>query len=254
MDHIGVIASPDRLPAARASGAHHIEPPIVGGLVHPDGDGWAIDPAYDDGPYPSFSLLFPGDVPLSDPRVPTDAAHDYLEAVLPLVASVAAPGAIVVFGSGTARRVPEGVDRTAAANRFASVVELARDHADAHDLRVVLEPLNGAETDMVNSITEAVRFLDEHDIEGVDVVADLHHIVTEGEPLAVVAEHVDRIGHVHLADGGRRYIGAGGNPWPELLDVLAAGGYTGLASLECAWGDDFAGELATSLELVRAHR
>jgi len=159
----------------------------------------------------------------------------------------------VVFGSGTARRIPDEVDHAAGVERFAETVRGVRDRAAAHGLTVVLEPLNTGETNLIHTIEEAIAFLDDHGIDGVPVVADLFHIMLASEPLSVVRDHIDRIGHVHLADGERRFIGFGGYPWRELLDVLDSAGYTGRMSLECRWGDDHSGEVRTSLDNVRAH-
>jgi D-psicose/D-tagatose/L-ribulose 3-epimerase len=246
----GVVTGPDRLDAVRASVADYVEPSIVGGLLVEHGGAWSVDPVFVGDRYPSFALLFPGTIPLSDPRAPIDHVWAYLDQALPAIASVAVPGARIVFGSGTARRVPDGVDRADAIERFAEVVAGTRDRAAALGLRIVLEPLNRGETDLVNSIDEAVGFLDRHGIDGVDVVADLFHVMTEQEPFEHVRRYAGRIGHVHLADGDRRFVGAGGFPWREFLQTLDDAGYTGSVSLECRWGDDFATELATSLALV----
>jgi D-psicose/D-tagatose/L-ribulose 3-epimerase len=251
---VGVIVGPDRVAAAESENPDYLEPAITGSLVHRGDDGhWTLDPVFAGRRHPSFALLFPGDLVLSDPRVALDPVWAYLDEVLPLIASVAEPGARIVFGSGTARRIPDDVDAAAGAARFAETLRGVRDRAAAHDLVVMLEPLNTGETNLIHTIVEAIAYLDEHGIDGVPVVADLFHIMAASEPLAVVGEHIDRIGHVHLADGGRRFIGAGGYPWRELLDVLDAAGYARGHTLECNWGDDFTGELRTSLALVREH-
>jgi len=253
MTSIGVVTAPEYLDAVRASGADHVEPAVVGGLLVQRDGSWVRSDGYGPEPYPSFALLFPATVPLSDPRTGPDLVRRWLDLALPVIASTAQPGARVVLGSGAARRVPGGVDPTAAAERFAEVLASTRDRAAEHGLRIVLEPLHRGETDLVNSIGEAVRFLDTHGIEGVDVVADLFHVMREQEPLEDVARYAHRIGHVHLADGDRRFVGAGGYPWRAFLDVLRTAGYGGAVSLECRWGADVAGELRTSLRLVREH-
>lgn len=249
----GVVLSADRIDQALAAGADYLEPTIAGGLVvrAPDG-AWTLADAFSGRHYPSFAVFFPGDLRLSDPRAPLDPVWEYLDAVLPLVASVAEPGARIVFGSGAARTIPDDVDRAAAEERFAQVVRGTRNRAAAHVLTIVLEPLNRGETNLISTIAEAVAFLDRHGIDEVPIVADLFHITVEGEPLASVREHADRIGHVHLSDGDRRHVGAGGQPWRELLELLDAAGYPGNASLECTWGDDPEAEMRTSLGLLRS--
>lgn len=248
---VGVIVPSTQAALARAAGADYVEPTVVGDLVRRDAQGrWARDPGYDQPAAPSFAVLVPGDLPLSDPVADPGPVTDYLGAALAAIGAVALPGAKVVLGSGAARTVPDGAPLDAARARFADVVRQARDLARAHDLRVVLEPLHAGETNLLNGIGEAVAFLDEHGIEGVDVVADLFHVMTAGEPLADVAAHADRIGHVHLADTGRRAPGTGDWPVAELLRVVREAGYDGTLTIECRWGD-LAAELPAALAFVR---
>ncbi len=250
MSGVGVIAPVRDTPTVLAAGADYVEPSIVGNVVVPAEGGWVPNPDYDAPPAPSFAVLFPGDVKLADPTFPMTQVEAYLGPTLDAVAQVALPGALVVLGSGAARTIPVGADRAAARARFAEVVMLARDLAAERDLRLVLEPLHTGETNLVNSVGEAVELLTEHRIDGVPVVADLFHIVMAGEPLEAVAEHTTRIGHVHLADTGRRAPGTGDWPIAELLTLLRARGYDGSLTIECHW-DDLARELPDALAVVR---
>lgn len=253
MSSFGVIAPSARTATALAAGVDYVEPAIAGNVAVADGDGWRLAPEYEGGRHPSFAILFPGgDLRVADPGFPAERVTAYVDAVLPLVASVAEPGAKIVFGSGAARTVPDGVDPAAAEARFAEVLRETRDRAAGVDLQIMLEPLHRGETNLVNSIREAVAFLDRHGIEDVPVVADLFHIQLEHEPFAVLHEHADRIGHAHIADTGRRYLGSGDWPWREFVGELRTAGYDGSVSLECIWGDDFGGEVRASLEALRA--
>ncbi|MCT9619849.1 MULTISPECIES: sugar phosphate isomerase/epimerase [unclassified Curtobacterium] len=259
----GVVAGAALTEAVRRAGADHVEPTIAGNLaIRPNGDGgghdhgggWVLDDGYAGDRFPSFAILVPGDLPLltADP----DAVRDYFEAVLPIVHSVAEPGAKIVFGSGTARTAPDGMPETEAHRRFAEVLRTARDTAAANDLRIVLEPLSRSETNVLHSVAEAVRFLDDTAVDGVDVVADLFHIRNEGESLDVLREHGARIGHVHVSDRDRRPLGADGGDdvWRDFLAAVHDGGYRGSVSLECNWSPDTATaeqEIGRSLELLR---
>jgi sugar phosphate isomerase/epimerase len=248
----GVIAPSARTAAALAAGVDYVEPAIAGNVAVADGDGWRLAPEYEGRRHPSFAILFPGDVRVADPGFPREQVTAYVDAVLPLVASVAEPGAKIVFGSGRSRTVPDGADRAAAEARFADVLLETRDRAASVGVQIMLEPLHKGETNLVNSIREAVAFLDEHGIGGVPVVADLFHIELEHEPFTVLHEHADRIGHAHIADTGRRYLGSGDWPWREFVGELRTAGYGGSISLECVWGDDFGAEVRSSLEALRA--
>ncbi|MGN6409325.1 MAG: sugar phosphate isomerase/epimerase family protein [Curtobacterium sp.] len=254
----GVVAGAALTEAVRRAGADHVEPTIAGNLaIRPNGDGhggWLLNDVYAGHRFPSFAILVPGDLPLltADP----DAVRDYFETVLPIVRSVADPGAKIVFGSGTARTAPDGMPAAEAHRRFAGVLRTARDSAAANDLRIVLEPLSRSETNVLNSFAETVRFLDDARVDGVDVVADLFHIRNEHESLDVLREHGARIGHVHVSDRDRLPVGAEGGDelWRDFLRAAHDGGYRGSVSLECRWsGDPTAAEaeIRRSLDLLR---
>ncbi|MCJ1712830.1 sugar phosphate isomerase/epimerase [Curtobacterium sp. VKM Ac-2922] len=247
---IGIVAGAALTHIVRRAGADHVEPGIAGNLVHRDGDGWRLDPAYDDERFGSFALFVPPDLSLltEDP----DVVDGYLRAVLPIVALVATSGARIVFGSGTARTAPPDMPMAQAHERFARVVRVARDLAATHDLRIVLEPLNRDETNVVHTIEQAVAFLDAFDLQGVSVVADLFHVQAEHESFDVVRSLADRIGHVHVSDRDRLPPGEGDWPWPEFLAAVHQGGYRGPVSLECRWSDDPEPQMDAALRAVRA--
>lgn len=247
----GVIVPSERIPGALAAGADYAEPTIVGNLVVEDGGGWARNPDYDASVRRgSFAILFPGDLSLADPDFPAGRVTAYLDAVMPIIGSVAEPGAKIVFGSGRARTIPEGVDVGAARARFAEVVVETRDAAERNQLQIVLEPLNRGESNLLNSLQEAVDFLDEFGIERIPVVADLYHIMLEEEPLSVVQALGARIGHAHIADAGRVPPGQGDWPLTAFIDALRTGGYDGPVTIECIF-EDFEPELESALAHLR---
>lgn len=249
---VGVVAGAALTEAVRRAGADHVEPTIADNLTVRTGDDgrWALHDAYGGARCSSFAILVPGDLALLTAGPTTVRA--YFDAVLPIVHSVAEPGAKIVFGSGTARTAPPGMSDADARARFARVVRVARDTAREHDLRIVLEPLNRSETNLIHTIDEAVRFLDEFDLDGVGVVADLFHVQTESESFDVVRAHGDRIGHVHLCDRDREAPGTRDWPWPEFLRAVQDGGYRGSVSLECHWPDDAESAMRSALDEVRA--
>jgi sugar phosphate isomerase/epimerase len=233
-------------------GADYVEPTIVGNLVQEDGSGeWVLHPGYDaPRQCPSFAILFPGQLKLSDPAFPAQAVTDYLEAVIPIIADAGSAGAKVVFGSGAARTIPSGTDRRTAEARFADVLRETRDVAARHGIVVMLEPLNAGETNLLHTMEECAQFLDSHGIDDVPIVADLYHIMLEGEPLSTVTTLGARIGHAHIADTGRTPPGQGDWPLSEFLRALTAGGYAGNVSIECTWSD-ISTELEPALEHLR---
>ncbi len=250
---LGVVAGAELTEVVRRAGADHVEPTIAGNLAVRDGTGWRRNEVYAGQRFPSFAVLVPGDLPLLTTELGT--VRSYFESVLPIVRSVAEPGATIVFGSGTARNAPDGMAGDDALRRFGEVVRTARDVAAANDLRIVVEPLSRAETNVLHTVDATVTFLDGAALGGVGVVADLFHIRNEGESFEVLRRHGDRIGHVHLSDPDRRPPGTVDDVWHEFLAAVHDGGYRGAVSLECRWALDAEtaeAEIRSALERVRS--
>lgn len=249
----GIIARNERLRPAFVAGADYVEPIVVGTLVVPDGERWVRNPDYA-GPEraPSFAILVPADLRLSDPRTEITDLESYAEQVFAIIGSVAVPGALVVLGSGGARTIPDGITPTAGRDRFADSVRVLRDAAERHGVRIILEPLNSRESNLICSLREAVDFLDEYGIDRVDVVADLQHMMVEGESLDEIVALGSRIGHAHICDTERTPPGRGDWPLGEFLTALRRGGYDGPVTIEANF-TDFESELADALVWLRAH-
>ena len=178
MEH-GILTDRAGTAAAYAAGADYVEPTIVHNLLIEQADGtWQEAPLADAWqPAPSFAVIAPAGLGLSDPAADHEAIAQHLRLVMTAAARRARPGATIVLGSGAARTTPEGVDPAAAREQLARSVRLARDLAAEHGLEAILEPLHRGETDQINTLAEAVEFLDAHDLAEMRVVADLFHIM-----------------------------------------------------------------------------
>lgn len=249
----GVVVPSELAAEAIALGADHVEPPIVGNVIESDADGqWRPAPGFvQPRPASSFALLFPGEPRIADPAIPMAAVEDYLRTALDAARAVAEPDAKIVLGSGTARTIPDGVDREAAEARFADVLRTARDLGAERRLRILLEPLNRGETNLLHTMADCAAFLDDHGIGGVGLVAGVYHVMLEGESFDTVRDLGPRIGHVHLSDEDRQPPGTADWPLAEFLRAVRDGGYAGSASLECRWSV-LADELPEALAAVRS--
>ena len=118
-------------------------------------------------------------------------------------------GEIIVFGSGGARHVPDGFSRKRAHDQILEFLETAANYAREHGLVIAIEPLNRSETNVINSIAEAVQFADELRRPEVQVLVDFYHQMLEGEGFDEIVHAGERIAHVHVADTDRLYPGSG---------------------------------------------
>ncbi|WP_309113999.1 TIM barrel protein [Saccharothrix sp.] len=98
---------------------------------------------------------------------------------------------------------------------------------------VVVEPLSAAPDYPLRTAADALAVLDAAGRDNLALLADLYHLAVNGDDLDALTAHVDRIGHVQIADApGRGEPGTGDLDLTGLLAKLEAGGYQGFVGLE----------------------
>ena len=104
--------------------------------------------------------------------------------------------------------------------------------------QLVVEALNPVEYPRygLNQSADVIAFLDRARAAGVEARCsfDLYHVVMGGEdPVAIVARHADRIGHVQVADvPGRHEPGTGTVDFRPILEAIEGAGYAGWVGFE----------------------
>ncbi|MCS7222568.1 MAG: sugar phosphate isomerase/epimerase family protein [Anaerolineae bacterium] len=199
-------------------------------------------------PVVAFNVLLPGDLKVTGPHVDPGRIRRYLYTAFERAGALG--GEVIVFGSGGARTVPEGFPRETAWQQLVQFVRWAGDAAQAVGMQVAIEPLNRGESNVINSVLEAVELAKAADHPAVRVLADLYHLVLEGEPIQDLIAADEWLVHVHVADAERRFPGSGSFPYPAFFGALKAIGYDQRISVECHW-DDFATEGPRALAFLR---
>lgn len=195
----------------------------------------------------AFNVLVPPQLPLVGSHVDRDALQTYLRRAFGRM--VALGGAVVVLGSGGARRIPDGMPRDHALDQLAQSLDLAAREATSAGIDLALEHLNQGESNVFTSLAECQAFVAERGID-MHVLADLHHLELEHESLDAVVAAAPLLAHVHVADGGRRAPGAGGYDYAGFMQRLRAIGYDQRISAECSW-DDLEREAPAALQFMR---
>ncbi len=152
-------------------------------------------------------------------------------------------GKYCVIGSGQSRSVPEGMDRGKAEERFLFLMDRLGALAGKSGLCLMVEPLRRSETNLINTLSDGIRFCRALGNPGVGCLVDFFHFTMNGEDLSEFDElRPGELTHVHLArpDPDR------GDPKKEDVPALCAWneklrsiGYAGRISLECRWNPDF---------------
>lgn len=154
-------------------------------------------------PVEAANVFLPGDLALCGPATDPTRQRRYVETALARAARAGIR--VVVFGSGKARAIPAGYDR---ARAWAQLVEFARGivgpAAERHGVTVVVEPLNRAECNVLNSVAEGAAFVREVNRPAVRLLVDAYHWLRENESAAAIVEAGDLIRHAHIGTAGHR--------------------------------------------------
>ncbi len=196
----------------------------------------------------AFNVLVPATLPMVGSHVDLDALRTYLRRAFGRMVQLG--GVVVVLGSGGARRIPEGMPRVQALDQLADALALAADEASSAGIELALEHLNRNECNVFTSIAECLAFIQERRLTGLRLLADLHHLEIEHEPLNHVIAAAVLLAHVHVADGGRRAPGLGGYDYAGFMAALHSVGYDRRISAECQW-ENLEAQAAGALAFMR---
>lgn len=247
----GVCASIDKAGIVKNAGFDFIECTVVS--LQPeqsDSEAQAILEQYRESPLPieSFNILLPRDLKIVGDNVDSDRVRRYLEKALERVKAIGAE--TIVFGSGGSRTLPEGFSRARGEEQILQFLDTLADIADPTGITIVIEPLNTTESNIINSVPEAVSFAEKVNRKSIRVLADFYHMYKENEPLENIVRHNDWIRHIHVSDS--RYApGMGDYPYSTFLDCVNRAEYNGRISIECLWNDF---EAETKLSNQYLHR
>ncbi len=98
---------------------------------------------------------------------------------------------------------------------------------------LVLEPVNRYEINFLNTMDEAVKFIELYLIPNVKLMPDVFHMnIEESDIRDSLKKYGDRIGYVHFADSNRYSPGCGHLDFDSIFKTLHEIQYSGWASVE----------------------
>ncbi|MEI8197991.1 MAG: TIM barrel protein, partial [Phycisphaerae bacterium] len=121
-------------------------------------------------------------------------------------------------------------------------LKMAGPLALAQGITLVVEPLQRGDTNIINTVPEALEYVQAANSPAVRLLVDSYHFWTEKETLQSVQDAAAYLGHVHVADLANRAAPGESGPaaaamYREFFSVLKRGGYKGYISVEA--GTDF---------------
>jgi sugar phosphate isomerase/epimerase len=167
---------------------------------------------------------------LTAPDAPArDKAVAFVRSIMDLAAQFEAPA---IIGSMQGKW-GDGVTKPVALRYLGNALFKLDEHALALDTTLLYEPLNRYETNLVNTLGDAVTMLTGIGAQKVKILADLYHMNIEEANLADAIRAAGRhVGHVHFADSNRRAAGLGHTDFAPVVAALVEGGYEGYLSAE----------------------
>lgn len=235
---IGCCCPIEQATVAKAAGFDYLECPLVSLRAEEDNEAFApVLAQYRAAVLPvgAFNIFLPGNLKIVGPSIDHARIQRYVQTALARAQLVGAQ--LIVFGSGAARMIPPDFPRAQAIEQLVTFLHGVADGAAANGITVALEPLNRKESNVLNSVPEAVELARLVNRSPIRVLADFYHMDEENEPLTHLSEYQDWLAHIHVADTGRLAPGTGQYPYAIFAEELRQINYQGRVSVECRWGD-----------------
>ena len=157
---------------------------------------------------------------------------DHIRALIDLCGDLG-PDGVLVFGSPNQRKTTGGLTREQATRNYIDGLASVAPQAESRGVTVLVEALPVAQSDVVQTLEEAVGIVREIGSPGIRTMFDVHNAIDELESHAVLVDrYFDYIRHVHVNELDGRHCGAGSYDFGPVFEVLQRRGYSGWVSLE----------------------
>ena len=143
-------------------------------------------------------------------------------------------GTAMIFGSPKQRKTV-GISIAEATKYFAEGLAQCADHAQERGVQILIEPLDKTQTDVVNTMAEGVKVLEEINHPAIQTMFDFHNTPDETEAFDVlIKKHFDYIQHVHVQEMDGNYLGSGDSvtQYAKAFQTLKDLGFDKWVSLE----------------------
>lgn len=257
--HIGICAQLERATMIARSGADFIEPAfgIVAGMEESafrTGSSILKDSGLQ---AESMNSMLPGTAILYGNETQTEELLNFVHRGMERAATLGCHN--VVFGSGTARQIPQGWAKNDAQIRLAALLDKFCSIAQPYGIRIAIEPLRASETNFIHLLTDAAEIaalLPE--CKNLGVNADIYHMLEGNESFSALHTIKNQLFHTHICAPDRHFPR---NERPQsdmtlyrsFFRALEDANYQGSVSIE-AIAKNLEEECAPALQIIRAAR
>lgn len=183
-------------------------------------------------PCMGFHASIPAEVKIIGQQVNNAIIKDYLEKLIQRAKELDVK--FIGIGSPNSRKIPDGYEIEQADEQMLKFLETACELA-GNDINILLESLNKAETNYINTINEAEQLIDKLHYKNIGLVFDIYHFLMEQEnPNLITSALVKKVKYLHIADPDKRLFPTKGriSVFENVINNLVACGYRGIISIE----------------------
>ena len=159
---------------------------------------------------PAANLFVPASIKLTGPETNVEQQNAHVKKALTRLAKLGTQ--VVVFGSGGARRVPDGFSKDEAFKQLVDFGRRAAAEGKANGITITIEPLRKQETNIINTAGEGLALVEAIDHPNFQLMIDFYHLASEQEDPGIVLRAKDRLRHLHVANPKDRVFPAN---WEE---------------------------------------
>ena len=249
---VGYCTGLKNLEAAKAAGFDYVELSAteIAGLSDADFDAAAARLEALGVQTPAANLFVPGSIKLTGPQTDQEQQMAHVRKVLSRLSKLGTE--VLVFGSGGARRVPDGFSKEDAFKQLVDFGRRAAREARPYGITIAIEPLRRQESNIINSAAEGLELVEAVSDPNFQLMIDFYHLASEHEDPAIIFKAKDHLRHLHMANPQGRVFPL---QWEEFdyapfFANLKAIGYDKRISIE-AGTPDFAAQAPQAIALLR---
>jgi D-psicose/D-tagatose/L-ribulose 3-epimerase len=149
-------------------------------------------------PTPVANLFLPKEMRVVGPGIDQGPLIEYARKAFERVALLGVR--TIVFGSGDARKVPDGFSRDEAFNQLVTFAKNISPEAQSRGITLAVEPLRHQETNIINTAAEGLKWVQAVDHPSFQLMVDFYHLASEKEDPQIIVQARDHIRHFHIAN------------------------------------------------------
>jgi D-psicose/D-tagatose/L-ribulose 3-epimerase len=199
---------------------------------------------------PVTNLFLPATLKVTGPDINSEEQLRYVRKAFDRLSRLGT--GIVVFGSGGARRVPDGFSQDEARKQLVEFGRRAAQEAVTRNITIAIEPLRRQETNIINSAAEGLDLVNAINHPNFQLMIDFYHLASEHEDPVIIVKAREHLRHLHMANPQGRVFPL---DWSEFdyspfFTTLRQIGYDKRISVE-ATAKDFPSEAPKAITLLR---